>query len=949
MTIYSPKFNINDFELRGEVNQYLTQDQFGASLDVQYRIPSQLDWLAQLLGWSGTNYWTAFSASTDQKRQLLSGSYGIYNGYIYPEIVEVRNWDNIVVVKNNSYIKEGQTFILNESEYVLQTATEKGENLELFFGELPDQFYNDISTTSQLKVTAADAIPAPFRRPLVGVSADASFICEAGDEKITLYPSFDTGKKLPYLLNTFYTGSRYYFNLPVILFISENCYLKPIYNFDKELWYIDIPCELDQVNTGLAARLEYEDCFLVVSIKQWEDPSDWLDKKKIQHYIGTWGNKGGYLPFHFVFDSLSLHGFDEKKSLLLEPIQREISFDSLLNFVYQQKATVNELPPPITKPAQAWWDSLNKKFSVYLDDPVNCGPWVQVTYPQGLDKEIIPDLVLPDITAFRNYAGDMWDGIVVEILDASGLDGSDNVLGVVQPIYQSFDAKIFKPSNFTGWVALEFSYEDEPSFESDSPALPANVKIIINDATGLSENGTNYVVSNLKFTISSPYPVNLMKDSGTGSWFLSPPNSLKYIGNTRLYESSIDYDFPVNGEMQWDYSNPDATTRTASIFYYTGWEFNPISDEWEMVGNWFNVNTGDIVSPEPPQNIDYGTILVYCDNDLLTDGETYLSDTFQLTYTINPSSGKFQFDYNPNGYEGSVKFPRITISDSLTSSYIHDISNMVFSGLVYHASPNVADSETLLRIWKSTPLFCVDDVKEQTLTSYPNALLADINNGPADSNWERYFIRLPPTYQRNGPEWQKVNLTCQDFGYWGSPILPEDMECPSKGEKPEIYEEIIAQGVINKPSNYVYSEPYLYSTFIPKFGYPEDYDNSVIIPVQDKITDGFAEGKIVEYEPLHERRVNTDSLVGKGYGDWEGDYFRISDCSLLNGHLVNDTELGNIEEIPPPIWDTSIYKIPNTCIIDEDSSKVDANHFKINYAFFIADISAAEEAVFDFI
>jgi hypothetical protein len=1031
MTVYSPKFNVNDFELRGETNQYLTQDQFGASLDVQYRVPAQLDWLGQLLGWSGTNYWTAFNASVDQKRQLLTGSFGVYNGYIYPEIVEVRNWDNTVVVKNNPYIKKGQFFLLGDYEYELKEATLVGENLELYFGELTDQFYSDISTTSQLKVTAVDAIPAPFYRPFAGISADRYFLCDVKDNKITLYPSFDTAKTLPYIFNTFYAGSRYYFDLPVILIISEDHFLSPTYNFDKEVWYIDVPCNLDQINTGLSARLDYQGSFLIVSIKQWKDPSDWLDKKTIQYYLGAWGNKGGYLPFHHVFDSLSLHGFDEKQSVYLEPLEREVNFDDLLNFVYQQKSTVNEVPPPINKPVQAWWNSSNRKFLLYLDDPVNCGPWVQASYPQGLDKEDVPDLTFADITSFRTYSGEFWEGIIIEILDASGIGAIDSVLGITQTLSPPFNLKMFKPKGGVGWISLIFTFNDVSTFSSCATSLPTDAEVKIKDGTSLSSNGVGYDVSNLKFTIVDPYPVSLMKYSGNGSWYLSPPNTLKYIGNTRLYESSLNYNFPVNGEMQWDFSNPSPENRVASIFYYTGWEYNLISNEWEMVGNWFDVNTGtkgqidsltnliggssysdgiyngvpliggsgigaianitvisgtitncsvedsgqdyeigDILSLTPgelgggvgfsieinstspiapPQMVDYGTILVYCEGNLIVEGQIYLTENFQFSYSIDEIYGKIQFKYSPNNYEGSVTFPRIIISDSLTSSYTHDISDLVFSGLVYHATPNVSDSETLLRIWKTTPLYCVNDVKDQTLESYPNALLADVNNGPSDPNWERYFVRLPPSYQRNGSEWQKVNLTCQNFGLWGSPTLPENMVCPERDEKPDIYEEIVVQQVRYKPSNYAYTEPYIFSTYIPDYDYEEDYENSMAIPIANQIKDGFTGGKIVEYEPLHERRVDTDSLVGKGYGNWVGDYFRISDCSFLNGHLVNDIYFDNLEEMESPIWDSSIYKLPNTCLIDGDSSKVDANHFKVNYAFFIADMSAAEEAVFDFI
>lgn len=1033
MTIYSPNFDVSNFELRNEINNYLNQDQFGAALDVKVRVPAQLDWLGQLLGWSGSNYWDSYSATVDQKRQLLAGSYGVYNGYIYPEVVEVRNWDNIVVVKNNPYIKEGQIFLLNDGKYLLKGATPVGENLELDFGVLPDQFYTDIASTNQLKVIATGAIPPPFRRPLPGVSADRSFTCKIEGGAIILYPLYNTKKDIPYKYNVFYTGSRYYFDLPVVLFISEDTLLTPTYDFDKSLWFINIPCNLEIINTGLSARLEHEESFLIVTIKQWQDPSDWLDSKIIQYFLGAWGNKGGYLPFHHVFDSLSLHGFDERKSLYLEPFQRVLRFDELLKIVYQQVTTVNETPPPVEKPVQVWWNPDDKKFLVYQNDPINCGPWVQSSYPDGLDPVITPDLVFLDTASFRAYPDEVSEGTVVDILDGSGLAPSDNILGVTQILSSTFGIRLFRLKGEAGWQIINFTYPDVASFDADSPYLPVQVAVNIDDSTGLTSNGVNYTVSNLKFTISDPYPVVLMKYDKDGSWYLSPPTTLKYIGNTRLFETSIilpDYTPYVEGEMQWDFTEPNLYNRVASIFFFTRWEYDPFAMQWQLRGDWYNVNTGErgnlvaldsliggsgyvdgvytdiallggegegafaditvtsgsvtdvtivnsgkdyrindvlyaddgeigggsgfsievqTLSPgEPPTSANFDTVLIYCNGNLLEDGETYLGQGFQFTYTVNPLNGNFTFDYSPDSYESFIKFPTITLSDSLTSSYHFDISHLIFSGLSYYASPNVCDSETLLRLWKSNPLFCVDDLMEQTSLSYPNGLIADLNDGPGDSNWERYFVRLPPSYQRDGAEWQKVNLTCQNFGYWGSPTLPEDMTCPAKGEKPDIYEEIVAKLNKYKPSNYVYSEPYFYSTYTSDFSYPEDYNNSFIAPVSESVKDGYHEGKIVEYDPLHERRVDTDSLMGKGYGDWEGNYYRISDCSEINGHLTNDIRQGSIEGIPQPIWDASIYKLPNTCVIDESSGKVDANHFNVGYAFFLADLSAAEEAVFDF-
>lgn len=947
MTLYSPSFNIEQYETREEINPFVTPSQQSEITDVTLRVPAQLDWIAQLLGWNGKNYWSSLASTVDQKRQLQGGTFGVYNSYIYPEIQEIRNWEGSVIVKYDPYLQENQEFILGDYTYVASSVVKDGDKIVLNFGTLSEQFLSDIADNKQLKAICHDAMPAPFRRPRVGISADFSFNCEIDGSDLILYPRYDNNNTLPFVYNSFFAGSRYYFNLPVVLYLTNTVLVTPTYSFDTSDWYIDIPCNLPEVNSGITAKLDYQGSFLIVSILNWQDPSDWVEKKTLQYFAGVWSNKGGYLPFHFTFDALSLHGYDAKKSLYLGAVSREIGFDTLLNFVYQQTTEINPLPPPVKEKAQVWWNSQTGKFLVHTDDLFNCGPWVSCEYPQGLQEGVLSDFVFPDVLAFGSYSGDFPAGSVVTIVDGSGIGPLFNILGVTQVLTGPFQITILKPTADNEWVPIEFVYADEADFNSDALLLPSQTLVKVTDASGISSGGLNYSIANLSITITDPYGINLMKSDQTGVWYLKPPSDLKYIGDTRLFASSLDYSNPVDGEMYWDFSVSNPNLRTASIFYYNHWVYNGISMEWELKGDWVNINTGALTSP-PPQVVNFSEILVYCNGNLLTIGESFIESDFQIQYSVNSLTGTFEFLYNPMSYDGSVNFPTITVSDSLTTSFTRDITNLVFSGLTYYASPNIEDSETLLRLWKTTPLFCINDARENTTLSYPNGLVADNNSGPADIHWERYFIRLPPTYQRDGEEWQKVNLVAQDFGYWGSPALPEDMSCPEGNDRPSVYDEVfLNNGEANNPT-YIYSEPYLYSAAVPEFESGEDFDNSSIAPAFDNPYDQFDEGQVIPYQPLHERRADTSSLPGRGYGEWEGAYYRISDCSGLTGHLINDIYNESIELISPPIWDASIYKAPQTCLLDQGSGEVDANHFKVGYAFFCADLSAAEEAVFNF-
>jgi hypothetical protein len=262
-------------------------------------------------------------------------------------------------------------------------------------------------------------------------------------------------------------------------------------------------------------------------------------------------------------------------------------------------------------------------------------------------------------------------------------------------------------------------------------------------------------------------------------------------------------------------------------------------------------------------------------------------------------------------------------------------------------SPNVEDSETLLRVWKTEPLQVSDSLDEVNSLRYLNPLRADVNQGPSDPNWSRYFIRIPPAYGRNEVEWQKISLICQNFCYWGSPLYPEDMSFNPVSPKPAIYERVSLYGKDPDDNVFLYSEPYWYSDVLFSKFVEDDFENSNIVPGYDQPLDDFLEADITNYSPLHERKVDFSSEPGNGFGDWEGRYFTSSECVSLTGHLVNDIVSEVLQPARPPIWDSSIYKYPINNRSGDNTGKVDANNYRLGYAFFEADVSSAEEAVFD--
>jgi hypothetical protein len=175
------------------------------------------------------------------------------------------------------------------------------------------------------------------------------------------------------------------------------------------------------------------------------------------------------------------------------------------------------------------------------------------------------------------------------------------------------------------------------------------------------------------------------------------------------------------------------------------------------------------------------------------------------------------------------------------------------------------------------------------------------------------------------------------------------MLCPPEDDRPEIYELLAITPQFTSAVKYVYSEPYWYSNvfIFENFVGNADYENAFVGPAVDDVTDNFEEAQLKTYDPFHNRRANVTSKVGSGYGNWLGSYTSISDCTQLSGFYVSDLEDGILTPIAAPTWDASIYKYPPSCLDSPDSFDVDANNYKISYAYFVADHSAANEAFFD--
>ena len=1004
MTLQLPIFNPKQWELRRFTNQWLNPAQKAEVTQVENRVSDQLDWVAQLCGFSGANYWGNLPETVDQKRQLLSGTFGVYNSFAVADVYEVRNWNNTVVVEPVENLEAGALVRLGDSTFVVQTLSLEEGRYVLGFAELTDDFVAGLGNNLPLRVSVKENRPAPFYRPEVGTSGDCSFLVKAVAGALELYPAYDTSYSLPYKFNNLVAGGTYFFDQSVFLSYSTAFTedVPSLYDATRRLWFVTVPQLLSTAQTDPTAYLvwNYSDPAVQtnvvkqVTVRQWQDPSDWGTLGVLENFTGAWGDKGGSLPFNLSFDSLGVHGFSERDSLYLGDVNRSVPFDQLLSFVYAQRATVSTLPPSAPDEGDLWWNENTGNLSVWYEDLGDCSPWVEVVYRDAPVKPQTVNQTFPDVPTFQAAAATVLDNTVVKVLDTAGLSVADGFVGVQGTLTGGGTVTFFRETSSPYWTTLEFTYPDEPSFDLDASLLPYKVPVSVFDGTGLSPsvtvqgsttagspvvslrspnrkvqvgmtvsglnvpvattvvsvsagvltlsnavtasgteevlrfytNGENYDVANLSITVTQDVTAVLVKLYSNNEWYIEPDSLLKFIANTSLYGA------PVEGEMWWDYSNPDERTRAAAVYH---------------TGAWASVNYHPQGSA-PPAALDYTTLLVYCDGTLLTDGLAYSTDDYEFVYTVNPTTGQFDFSYLPSSPGGKLRLPTVTISDILTTAYTQDISELVFSGLQYYFSPNVYNCETPLRVWKAQELQVTDTLSELDRDVFQNPLRADLNTGPGPDNWQRFFVRLPAEYSRNETEWQKTNLICQDFAYWGSSIEAEAMTCPPELQTPTIYEELFLYGDDTDVNRYVYSEPYLYSN-VGFFNYSQvgDFVNSGVFPVFEVSFDEFTEGDLVDYDPLHTRRADTSSNIGSGYGDWEGIYVTTENCSTISGFLVNDLLNDVATVIPPPVWDASIYKFPPTCDTKPSSYRADANNYKICYSYFAADMSSAEDGFFD--
>ena len=270
-----PTFDITEYELRGITPDVFTAKQQELLNQTLSRVNGQMDWTAQLLGYSGTNYWGRPNPKSDgsynwvglprtmnEKRQMQAGTFGVYN-----------------------------------------------KNLEY------------------------DAWPAPFNRSSILASGDAAINIFEKDGKTVLAP-LGQGESVDFMDDpVLFVGASYVFNAEVDFTVEGQESNILFYTFFAEgiTWTrMEILEPIRSISINIKQSLATK---AVVEVLSWQDISDWKAPQTQNQFLGVWGNKGASLSFDVLFDALDVHGFNESTALDLEDVESCLTPEGLLEKV----------------------------------------------------------------------------------------------------------------------------------------------------------------------------------------------------------------------------------------------------------------------------------------------------------------------------------------------------------------------------------------------------------------------------------------------------------------------------------------------------------------------------------------------------------------------------------------------------------------------------------------
>jgi hypothetical protein len=256
--------------------------------------------------------------------------------------------------------------------------------------------------------------------------------------------------------------------------------------------------------------------------------------------------------------------------------------------------------------------------------------------------------------------------------------------------------------------------------------------------------------------------------------------------------------------------------------------------------------------------------------------------------------------------------------------------------------PSVMNSLAPLRLWKNRVLNVPDPEADD---AYINSLVADENSGPENPNSYRHFARLPVEYGRNSKFWTRAEAVLANQSYFSKAIPPSSTALPIIDEKPLLYDETYFLDPFTIPDDSTfYNEDFLVSTVRSGIETVEDgFEQAIEVFEEPSGSLPFVSATIVDYDAFAARLLNPDGTRVGNYLKWG-----LRDKNLT-GFLQVDVEsfsLRYTESSEPVVSDASTVLVPNIEFPDDPDQASFANYV-VCYAYFVADMSASDDPVFD--
>jgi hypothetical protein len=908
-----PTFDIEQYELRGELPKVYTPEQQRKLNEVLARVNGQIDWTAQLLGFSGTKVWgrpnpradgkydwTGLPSTMNEKRQMQVGAFGVYN---------------------------------------------------------KDQDYEEW--------------PSPFNRSEIKASGDARVHVFERDGHVILSP-LGQGEEIDFMRDpVFFVGGSYVFDREVELAVTG----VPTEDFaETETFYVSDQIWTratikDTSETLTISIVGSKAAGAPAIVLDWEDISDWNVPRIPEQFLGIWGNKGASLSFDHAFDALDLHGFDEQFGLKLIDFKTCFTLTELLERVGLEPTewtpyafdnlgikvgdcTISYPRPP--------YDVGDLYDNGDWDDPVppqdlldggdfDALPPLSEIAEEGIYERVIGEDVVILPNDFEFFKCDLDCGYVVsltqnkteiescpkgevcpgtpeyipgisniciqyEVIDTCSIAQKPCIEWVFDPTLDNglYEAAYFLPTNPGPWATANDGEYDEV------PTCYDGISIGASDCDYGEWCGFDDGIFDEKF------------------YYLDEDDDPEQIEIICAADEPAGICDPVDGGLLTVFGPPNYEDCDCSVecCLVDNGLYNPnlVPPAFLGLGDGTGIIDGGITE---------GQCVIYDNNEYEFSGEVscdldngLLEDPVSSTFADSTNYDRILTECIPCTDDDDlviVPCPTDPIYVSL---------NSVFGETRYEMLPTIRNSLTPLRVWKSRVLTVADELPPSD-TEYWNFLIADENKGPEPENSFRYFIRLPLEYTRNGKEWNRAVAVSNNLGYFSAPPNLSQTEADPPNLRPPLYSaEYWRKDVVD----YIvfYDEDYLVSTRRDDFSMLQEgfTDSAVTYEADEFIPYMFAE--LSEYDPYDLRAPNED-------GSWKGHYYKKGVLGGRTGFIETDLANDNIRQVEDdlrPIYDKSYIELPNVEFPDAVDQAALKNYV-VSYAYFVADFSAADDPVFD--